>query len=137
MTKKKQKSDSELHQKPNYPTFRPGYHNPLTKHSEAECRNLKLGKPTTSLLCAINQQDRYFIILDSGASKKQNPFAERGSVTPINKSRCLLLDSGLDLTYWAEAENTAVYLENLTLHKSPSFETPFSQWFNKKPSLWM
>ncbi|MBW0497485.1 hypothetical protein O181_037200 [Austropuccinia psidii MF-1] len=68
MTKKKEKSDSELHQKPNYPTCRLGYHNPLTKHSEAECQNLKLGKPTTSLLCVINQQDIDSIILDSGAS---------------------------------------------------------------------
>ncbi|MBW0463112.1 hypothetical protein O181_002827 [Austropuccinia psidii MF-1] len=34
ITKKKERSDSEPHQKPNYPTCKPGYHNPLTKHSE-------------------------------------------------------------------------------------------------------
>ncbi|MBW0514724.1 hypothetical protein O181_054439 [Austropuccinia psidii MF-1] len=406
MTKKKEKSDSKPHQKPNYPTCRRGYHNPLTKHFEAECQNLKLGKPTTALLCGINQQDRDSIIIDSGASNsmfndekhfisfipkeeevsltngssikylgsgticielshcflkinncllipqleinllsmntfivanysvtkeisaksfvvtskdgkniingsfesgnfvihqnkiqafkvslstpsttvlhqlsghpsleyfkkmhpnknissfncttcnlskmtkipfkgtfpqpnrkletihmdlcgpicpesisgkkyflrivngfshfvwiffltnkseckdyiknhinrigrqaiskvanlisdngsefknsdlqnffkskginhltsapytpEQNPFSERGNRTTVNKSRCLLLDSGLDLTYWAETANTAVYLENLTLHKSLSFETPFSKWFDKKPSL--
>ncbi|MBW0529504.1 hypothetical protein O181_069219 [Austropuccinia psidii MF-1] len=68
---------------------------------------------------------------------EQNPFAERGNQTTVNKYRFLLLNSGLDLSYWAEAANTAVYLENLTPHKSLSFETPFSKWFNKKPSLWM
>ncbi|MBW0579998.1 hypothetical protein O181_119713 [Austropuccinia psidii MF-1] len=68
MTKKKEKSDSEPHQKPNYPTCRPGYHNPLTKHSKAECQNLKLGKPTTALLCGMNQQDKSSIVLDSRAS---------------------------------------------------------------------
>ncbi|MBW0465493.1 hypothetical protein O181_005208 [Austropuccinia psidii MF-1] len=66
--KKKEKFDSKPHQKPNYPTCKPGYHNPLTKHSEAECQNLKLGKPATALLCGMNQQDRNSIVLDSGAS---------------------------------------------------------------------
>ncbi|MBW0477277.1 hypothetical protein O181_016992 [Austropuccinia psidii MF-1] len=62
----------------------------------------------------------------------QNTFAKRGNQTTVNKSRFLLLNSGLDLTYWEEAENTAVYFENLTPHKSLKFETPFSKWFNKK-----
>ncbi|MBW0502338.1 hypothetical protein O181_042053 [Austropuccinia psidii MF-1] len=66
---------------------------------------------------------------------EQNPFSKRGNQTTVNKSRSLLLNSGLDLSYWAEAANTAIYLENLTLHKSPNFETPFSKRFNKKPSL--
>ncbi|MBW0568062.1 hypothetical protein O181_107777 [Austropuccinia psidii MF-1] len=66
---------------------------------------------------------------------EQNPFAERGNQTTLNKSRCLLLDSGLDLSYWAEAAITALYLETLTPHKSLNFETPFSKWFNKNPSL--
>ncbi|MBW0461117.1 hypothetical protein O181_000832 [Austropuccinia psidii MF-1] len=68
MTKKKERSNSESHQNPSYPTCKPGYHNPLTKNSEEECRNLNLSKPTTALLCGINQQDRNSIILDSGAS---------------------------------------------------------------------
>ncbi|MBW0483501.1 hypothetical protein O181_023216 [Austropuccinia psidii MF-1] len=66
---------------------------------------------------------------------EQNPFSERGNQTAVNKSRCLLLNSGLDLSYWAEAENTAFYVENLTPCKSLNFETPFSKWFNRKPSL--
>ncbi|MBW0511719.1 hypothetical protein O181_051434 [Austropuccinia psidii MF-1] len=47
---------------------RPGYHNPLTKHSKEACQNLILGKPTTALLCGMNQQDNNSIVLDSRES---------------------------------------------------------------------
>ncbi|MBW0509570.1 hypothetical protein O181_049285 [Austropuccinia psidii MF-1] len=48
---------------------------------------------------------------------EQNSFAKRGNRTTITKTRCLLKDSGLDLSFWAKAANTAVYLENLTPSK--------------------
>ncbi|MBW0581943.1 hypothetical protein O181_121658 [Austropuccinia psidii MF-1] len=66
---------------------------------------------------------------------EQNPFAERGNRTTVNKSRCLLKDSGLGMSYWAEAANTAVYLENLTPNKAIDFQTPYFKWFNQHPSL--
>ncbi|MBW0497130.1 hypothetical protein O181_036845 [Austropuccinia psidii MF-1] len=65
MTKKKEEPDCKINLKPNYPTFRPGYYNTLTKTSEAECLNLKIGKPTTALLCGMNQKDKNSIVLDS------------------------------------------------------------------------
>ncbi|MBW0498789.1 hypothetical protein O181_038504 [Austropuccinia psidii MF-1] len=71
MTKNKEISDSKPQQKPNYLTCRPSYHNPLTKHSKEECQNLKLGKPTTALLCRMNQQDKNSILLDTGASNSK------------------------------------------------------------------
>ncbi|MBW0553870.1 hypothetical protein O181_093585 [Austropuccinia psidii MF-1] len=66
---------------------------------------------------------------------EQNPFAERGNRTTVNKSRCLLKDSGLGISYWAEAANTAVYLENLTPNKAIDFQTPYFKWFERHPSL--
>ncbi|MBW0537240.1 hypothetical protein O181_076955 [Austropuccinia psidii MF-1] len=66
---------------------------------------------------------------------EQNPFSERSNQMTINKTRCLLKDSGLDSYFWAEAANTAVYLENLTPSKNINFEVPFKKWFNKAPSL--
>ncbi|MBW0561477.1 hypothetical protein O181_101192 [Austropuccinia psidii MF-1] len=45
---------------------------------------------------------------------QQNPFAERGNRTTVTKARCLLRDSGLSGTYWAEAVRTVTYLENIT-----------------------
>ncbi|MBW0568977.1 hypothetical protein O181_108692 [Austropuccinia psidii MF-1] len=50
---------------------------------------------------------------------QQNPVAKRGNQTTMNKARCL------PLSYWAEAVNTAVYLENLTPNSSINFEKPF------------
>ncbi|MBW0472741.1 hypothetical protein O181_012456 [Austropuccinia psidii MF-1] len=73
------------------------------------------------------------IVSDNG--KEFNPFAERGNRTTINKARCLLKDSGLDPSLWAKAENTAVYLENLTPSKNIDFNAPFKKWFNREPSL--
>ncbi|MBW0538841.1 hypothetical protein O181_078556, partial [Austropuccinia psidii MF-1] len=66
---------------------------------------------------------------------EQNPFSKRGNQTIVNKSRFLLHDSGLDLTYWEEEENTYAYLESLTTHKSLSFETLFFKCFSETPSL--
>ncbi|MBW0481289.1 hypothetical protein O181_021004 [Austropuccinia psidii MF-1] len=45
---------------------------------------------------------------------EQNPIAKRGNQTTMTKARCLLNYSVLDLSYWAEAANRAVYLQNLT-----------------------
>ncbi|MBW0479251.1 hypothetical protein O181_018966 [Austropuccinia psidii MF-1] len=56
---------------------------------------------------------------------EQNRFAKRGNHTTVSKSRCLLKDSGLGMSYWAKAENTAVYLENLTPNKAINFQTPY------------
>ncbi|MBW0466728.1 hypothetical protein O181_006443 [Austropuccinia psidii MF-1] len=53
----------------------------------------------------------------------------------MNKARCLLKDSGLPLSYWAEAVNTAVYLENLTPNSSINFEKAFRKWHFQEPSL--
>ncbi|MBW0463209.1 hypothetical protein O181_002924 [Austropuccinia psidii MF-1] len=68
-------------------------------------------------------------------TSQQNPVAERGNKTTMNKARCLLKDSGLALSYWAEAVNTSVYLENLTPNSSISFEKPFQKWNCWEPSL--
>ncbi|MBW0557580.1 hypothetical protein O181_097295 [Austropuccinia psidii MF-1] len=66
---------------------------------------------------------------------EQNPFAERGNHTTVKKSRCLLKDSGLGLSYWDDAANTAVYLENLTPQKAINFQTPYFKWLEQNPSL--
>ncbi|KAH9464516.1 hypothetical protein Pst134EB_033278 [Puccinia striiformis f. sp. tritici] len=66
---------------------------------------------------------------------EENPFAERGNRTTVAKLRCLLNDSNLPPCFWAEAAQTAVYLENITPCKSIGFSTPFSKWFGKNPSV--
>jgi hypothetical protein len=66
---------------------------------------------------------------------KNNPFAERGNRTTVNKARCLLKHSGLSQQYWAKACNTAVYLENQTVCRSINFLTLYELWFQKPPKL--
>ncbi|PLW42387.1 hypothetical protein PCASD_06411 [Puccinia coronata f. sp. avenae] len=66
---------------------------------------------------------------------ENNPFAERGNRTTVEKARCLLKDSELGLSFWAEAVNCAVYLENLSPCKSINFSSPFEMWFGRKPNL--
>ncbi|PLW15453.1 hypothetical protein PCANC_22964 [Puccinia coronata f. sp. avenae] len=66
---------------------------------------------------------------------ENNSFAEQGNRTTVNKARCLLKHSGLSQRYWAEACNTAVYLENRTVFKSISFLTLYKMWFQKPPKL--
>jgi transposase InsO family protein len=66
---------------------------------------------------------------------EENPLAERGNRTTVAKLRCLLNDSNLPSCFWAEAAQTAVYLENITPCKSIDFSTPFFKWFGKTPSV--
>ncbi|MBW0474242.1 hypothetical protein O181_013957 [Austropuccinia psidii MF-1] len=66
---------------------------------------------------------------------EQNSLAKRGNRTTIEKTRCLLKDSGLNLTYWAEAANTAVFLENRTPKRALAFESPFVKWYERKNNL--
>ncbi|MBW0530802.1 hypothetical protein O181_070517 [Austropuccinia psidii MF-1] len=70
-------------------------------------------------------------LVNSPYTPQKNPIAERGNQTTINKSRCLLKDSG----YWAEAFNTSVYLESLMPNSTISFEKTFKRWHHKEPSL--
>ncbi|MBW0518390.1 hypothetical protein O181_058105 [Austropuccinia psidii MF-1] len=58
---------------------------------------------------------------------QQNLFSERGNQTTITKGQCLLIDSGLNQTFWAEAVWTAAYLENVNL------SNPYQQWHNRVP----
>ncbi|PLW26977.1 hypothetical protein PCASD_23030 [Puccinia coronata f. sp. avenae] len=66
---------------------------------------------------------------------ENNPFAERGNRTTVEKARCILKDSGLGVSFWAEAVNCAVYLENLSPCKSINFSSPSEMWFGKPPNL--
>jgi transposase InsO family protein len=43
---------------------------------------------------------------------QQNGVAERANRTIIEKAKSMLIESGLNMKYWAEAVNTAVYLKN-------------------------
>ncbi|MBW0568122.1 hypothetical protein O181_107837 [Austropuccinia psidii MF-1] len=66
---------------------------------------------------------------------EQTLLTKGGNRTTIEKTRCLLKDSRLNLTYWAEASNTAVFLENRTPKRALAFETLFVTWYKRKNNL--
>nr|GEX59424.1 hypothetical protein [Tanacetum cinerariifolium] len=55
---------------------------------------------------------------------QQNRVAERRNRTLIEAARTLLADSKLPTTFWAEAINTACYVQNRVLVVTPHFKTP-------------
>ncbi|PLW34541.1 hypothetical protein PCASD_12926 [Puccinia coronata f. sp. avenae] len=66
---------------------------------------------------------------------QQNPFAERGNRTTVEKARALLMTSGLSLSWWGDAVTTAVYLENRTPDSSIKWISPFELWNGHAPDL--
>ena len=66
---------------------------------------------------------------------EQNGVSERMNRTIIEKVRCMLLDSGLDGRFWAEAAMTAVYLLNRIPCRGMKHVTPEEMWSKTKPDL--
>ncbi|UYV60584.1 hypothetical protein LAZ67_1001594 [Cordylochernes scorpioides] len=67
-------------------------------------------------------------------SPAQNGVAERKNRSLMEMTRCMLFDSGLPQSLWAEAVTTANYLHNRIPSKATD-KTPFELWTNRKPSL--
>ncbi|GBP75030.1 Retrovirus-related Pol polyprotein from transposon TNT 1-94 [Eumeta japonica] len=51
------------------------------------------------------------------------------------KTRCLLFDANLSKEFWAEATNTAVYLQNRIGAATLDNKTPFELWTGSKPDI--
>lgn len=67
-------------------------------------------------------------------SPQQNGKAERKNRYLVEMTRCLLLDSGLDKSFWAEAMKTANYIQN-RVPTSTHGRTPYELWFGERPDL--
>lgn len=66
---------------------------------------------------------------------EQNGVAERLNRTIVEKARCMLSQSGLPASFWAEATNTAIYLKNRSPTKALIGKTPEEMWSGKIRSL--
>ncbi|XP_058004059.1 retrovirus-related Pol polyprotein from transposon TNT 1-94 [Hevea brasiliensis] len=66
---------------------------------------------------------------------QQNGVSERKNRYLMNMARCLLFEKNLPKELWAEAVNTAVYLQNRLSTKALDGKTPFEAWFGVKPSV--
>ncbi|GJR17188.1 putative ribonuclease H-like domain-containing protein [Tanacetum coccineum] len=66
---------------------------------------------------------------------QQNGVAERKNKTLIEAVRTMLADFKLPTTFWAEAVNTACYVQNRVLVTKPHNKTPYELFLGKKPAL--
>ena len=61
--------------------------------------------------------------------------AERKNRAIVGATRAMLHDQGLPLFLWVEACNTAVYLQNMSPHRSLGNQTPLEAFLGQKPQL--
>ena len=66
---------------------------------------------------------------------QQNGIAERRNRTLVETARCMMLQSKLPPSFWAEAVSTANYLRNRCSSRSIGGETPFKLWTGKRPTV--
>ncbi|GJS07277.1 retrovirus-related pol polyprotein from transposon TNT 1-94 [Tanacetum coccineum] len=66
--------------------------------------------------------------LTVSGTPQQNGVAERMNRTLMDKVRCLLIQSGLPKTFWAEATCTAAYLINRSPSTAIEKKTPMEMW---------
>nr|GEW14269.1 retrovirus-related Pol polyprotein from transposon TNT 1-94 [Tanacetum cinerariifolium] len=66
---------------------------------------------------------------------QQNEVAERRNRTLIEATRTMLAESKLPTTFWAEAVNTACYVQNRVLVVKPLFKTPYELFKGRSHAL--
>ncbi|GJZ95678.1 putative ribonuclease H-like domain-containing protein [Tanacetum coccineum] len=66
---------------------------------------------------------------------QQNGVAKRKNRTLIEAARTMLADSKLPTTFWAEAVNTACYVQNRVLVIKPHNKTPYELFNGRPPTI--
>jgi len=66
-------------------------------------------------------------------SPQQKGVAERANRTIMECARSMILAQGLELEFWGEAVNTAVYIKNRCPTKAPDSKTPQEAWSGRNP----
>nr|GEW02142.1 uncharacterized mitochondrial protein AtMg00810-like [Tanacetum cinerariifolium] len=71
----------------------------------------------------------------SDRTPQQNGIVERKNRTLIEAARTMLADSLLPILFWAEAVNTACYVQNRVLVTKPLNKTPYELLHGRTPSI--
>nr|GFA23503.1 ribonuclease H-like domain-containing protein [Tanacetum cinerariifolium] len=66
---------------------------------------------------------------------QKNRVTERRNMTLIEVARTMLVDSKLPTTFWAEAVNTACYVQNRVFVVKPHNKTPYELFHGRTPTL--
>nr|GEW22718.1 ribonuclease H-like domain-containing protein [Tanacetum cinerariifolium] len=107
---------------------------------EDQRRNVKFSKNKTSVTACndslnaktLNVNSREFSI---PRTPQQNGIAERKNITLIKAARTMLADLLLSIPFWAEAVNTAFYVQNRLLVTKPHNKTPYELLHGRLPSI--
>ncbi|GJZ93366.1 putative ribonuclease H-like domain-containing protein [Tanacetum coccineum] len=83
-------------------------------------------------LCGMKRIKREFSV---SRTPQQNGVAERKNKTLIEAARTMLADLLLPTTFWAEAVNTACYVQNRVLVTKPHNKTPYELLHGRSPSI--
>nr|GEV66836.1 Gag-Pol polyprotein [Tanacetum cinerariifolium] len=94
----------------------------IISDNETEFKNTDLNQ-----LCGMKGIKREFSV---PRTPKQNGIAERKNETLIEAARTMLADSLLHILFWAEAVNTACYVQIRILVTKPQNKTPYELYLN-------
>ncbi|KAI3665458.1 hypothetical protein L6452_44085 [Arctium lappa] len=100
-----------------------------TISSSLQLLHMDLLGPTNVMSIGIERQ------YSAPRTPQQNGVAERRNRTLIEAARSLLADSKLPITLWAEAVNTACYVQNRVLVVKPKNKTPYELLNKRKPFI--
>nr|GEW95300.1 hypothetical protein [Tanacetum cinerariifolium] len=100
------------------------------------------GKDTIKLDCTQNREMNQFCKMKGimrqfsvARTPQQNRVVKRRNRTLIKAARTMLADSKLPTTFWAEAVNTACYVQNRVLVVNPHNKTPYELFYGITPTL--
>ncbi|GJU34342.1 retrovirus-related pol polyprotein from transposon TNT 1-94 [Tanacetum coccineum] len=97
------------------------------------CNNgTKFKNKVMNQFCEMKGIKREFSI---ARTSQQNGVAKRKNRTLIKAARTMLADSKLPTTFWAEAVNTAYYVQNRVLVIKPYNKTPYELFLGRKHVL--
>ncbi|GJT13759.1 putative ribonuclease H-like domain-containing protein [Tanacetum coccineum] len=74
-------------------------------------------------------------LYSAARTPQQNGVAKRRNRTLIESAKTMLVDSKLPTTFWAEAANTACYVQNKVLVVKPHNKTPYKCFHGRTPTL--
>nr|GFC43593.1 zinc finger, CCHC-type [Tanacetum cinerariifolium] len=98
------------------------------KDSLAQVWHKRLGHISEAGLQVLEKQGLFGKKSLVAGTPQQNGLAERMNRILMDKVRCLLIQSGLPKTFWAEATCTAAYLINKSPSTAIEKKTPMEMW---------
>nr|GEZ46449.1 ribonuclease H-like domain-containing protein [Tanacetum cinerariifolium] len=101
------------------------------KQHRASCKT----KPISSVSQPLRRMKGVKREFSVARTPQQNGIAEKKNRTLIKATRTMLADLLLPISFWAEAVNTACYVQNRVLVTKPHNKTPYELLLSKTPSI--